>query len=97
MNLPHSTYALSAYYVIASGELSSSLGRYDGVRYGHRADVEGDVFTMFRHSRSEGFGPEVKRRILLGTYALLSGNYRDYYLQAMKSKGADCQRLRAGV
>lgn len=84
VKLPHSAYALSAYYVIASAELSSNLGRFDGVRYGHRANVEGDVFTMFRHSRSEGFGPEVKRRILLGTYVLLSGNYRDYYLQAMK-------------
>lgn len=84
VQLPHSEYALSTYYVIASGELSSNLGRYDGVRYGHRADVEGDVFNMFRHSRSEGLGPEVKRRILLGTYALLSGNFRDYYLQAMK-------------
>lgn len=84
IDLPHSEYALAAYYIIASAELSSNMGRYDGVRYGQRAQVEGDVFNMFRHTRSEALGPEVKRRILLGTYALLSGNYNEYYMQALK-------------
>lgn len=84
LSLPHTEYALAAYYVIAPAEASSNLARYDGVRYGHRSDDAPDVVTMFSNSRSEGFGPEVKRRIMLGTYALSAGYYDAYYLQAQK-------------
>ncbi|OPY57321.1 MAG: Glutamyl-tRNA(Gln) amidotransferase subunit A [Pelotomaculum sp. PtaU1.Bin035] len=82
--LPHTEYALPTYYLIAPAEASSNLARYDGVRYGFRA-VEGeDVIDMFMKSRSRGFGPEVKRRIMLGTYALSAGYYDAYYLKALK-------------
>jgi aspartyl-tRNA(Asn)/glutamyl-tRNA(Gln) amidotransferase subunit A len=82
--LPHSEHGISAYYVIAPAEASSNLARYDGVRYGMRADVEGDLIAMYEKTRAEGFGPEVKRRIMLGTYALSSGYYDAYYGQAQK-------------
>ncbi|MHB8171948.1 MAG: Asp-tRNA(Asn)/Glu-tRNA(Gln) amidotransferase subunit GatA [Thermincolia bacterium] len=82
--LPHTEYALPVYYLIAPAEASSNLARYDGVRYGYRAEGAEDLLTMYKKSRSEGFGPEVKRRIMLGTYALSSGYYDAYYLKALK-------------
>ncbi|MDQ7094420.1 Asp-tRNA(Asn)/Glu-tRNA(Gln) amidotransferase subunit GatA [Desulfosporosinus sp. PR] len=82
-SLPHTEYAIPAYYLIATAEASSNLARYDGVRYGYRAEAE-DVLGMFRKTRAEGFGQEVKRRIMLGTYALSSGYYDAYYLKAQK-------------
>ncbi len=82
--LPSAEHGISAYYVIAPAEASSNLARYDGVRYGLRADGEGDLIEMYETTRAEGFGPEVKRRIMLGTYALSSGYYEAYYGQAQK-------------
>ena len=82
-SLPHTEYAIPAYYLIATAEASSNLARYDGVRYGYRAEVN-DVLGMFKKTRAEGFGQEVKRRIMLGTYALSSGYYDAYYLKAQK-------------
>lgn len=83
-SLPYTDYALSAYYLIASAEASSNLGRYDGVKYGYRAAQYDDMIDMYKKTRSEGFGSEVKRRIMLGTYALSSGYYDAYYLKALK-------------
>jgi len=82
--LPHSDYALSAYYILAPAECSSNLARYDGVRYGHRAGGASDVVDLNSRTRGEGFGDEVKRRIMLGTYALSAGYYEAYYGQAQK-------------
>ncbi len=82
--LPHSEHGISAYYVIAPAEASSNLARYDGVRYGTRAETQGDAIEMYEATRAAGFGPEVKRRIMLGTYALSSGYYEAYYGQAQK-------------
>ncbi|HEX5948379.1 MAG TPA: Asp-tRNA(Asn)/Glu-tRNA(Gln) amidotransferase subunit GatA [Actinomycetota bacterium] len=82
--LPYADYALSAYYIIAPAECSSNLARYDGVRYGHRAADAVDVIDMNSRTRGEGFGDEVKRRIMLGTYALSAGYYEAYYGQAQK-------------
>ncbi|MBK8013141.1 MAG: Asp-tRNA(Asn)/Glu-tRNA(Gln) amidotransferase subunit GatA [Deltaproteobacteria bacterium] len=84
ISLPHTRYALSTYYVICTAEASSNLARYDGVRYGHRASSEHELRRMYAASRSEGFGDEVKRRIVLGTYVLSSGYYDAYYAQAQK-------------
>lgn len=84
ISLPHTEYALATYYLIAPSEASSNLARYDGVRYGYRAQGQPDVVSMFKKTRSEGFGAEVKRRIMLGTYALSSGYYDAYYLKAQK-------------
>ncbi|TLM99473.1 Asp-tRNA(Asn)/Glu-tRNA(Gln) amidotransferase subunit GatA, partial [bacterium] len=81
ISLPHSEYALPVYYIIAPAEASSNLARYDGVRYGYRDETAEDIVTMFMRTRSEGFGTEVKRRIMLGTYALSSGYYDAYYLK----------------
>ena len=81
--LPHADYALSAYYLIAPAECSSNLARYDGVRYGFRAEGR-DVVEMNMKTRGAGFGDEVKRRIMLGTYALSAGYYEAYYGQAQK-------------
>jgi aspartyl-tRNA(Asn)/glutamyl-tRNA(Gln) amidotransferase subunit A len=83
-SLPHTEYAMPAYYLIAPAECSSNLARYDGVRYGHRAEQATDVLSMFKQTRAEGFGSEVKRRIMLGTYALSAGYYDAYYLKALK-------------
>ncbi len=83
VSLPHTDYALSAYYLIAPSEASSNLARYDGVRYGLRVDG-GDSVEMMSRTRGAGFGPEVKRRIMLGTYALSAGYYEAYYGQAQK-------------
>ncbi|MDX6608128.1 MAG: aspartyl-tRNA(Asn)/glutamyl-tRNA(Gln) amidotransferase subunit [Solirubrobacterales bacterium] len=82
--LPHAEHGISAYYVIAPAEASSNLARYDGVRYGMRAESSGDVIEMYEATRAQGFGAEVKRRIMLGTYALSSGYYEAYYGQAQK-------------
>ncbi len=82
--LPHTEYALSTYYLIATAEASSNLARYDGVRYGLRAEEAEDIIDMFTKTRSRGFGSEVKRRIMLGTYALSAGYYDAYYLKALK-------------
>jgi aspartyl-tRNA(Asn)/glutamyl-tRNA(Gln) amidotransferase subunit A len=82
--LPSAEHGISAYYVIAPAEASSNLARYDGVRYGMRAGGDGDLIEMYETTRSEGFGAEVKRRIMLGTYALSSGYYEAYYGQAQK-------------
>jgi aspartyl-tRNA(Asn)/glutamyl-tRNA(Gln) amidotransferase subunit A len=84
VSLPSSEHGISAYYVIAPAEASSNLARYDGVRYGMRAGGDGDLIEMYETTRSEGFGAEVKRRIMLGTYALSSGYYEAYYGQAQK-------------
>jgi aspartyl-tRNA(Asn)/glutamyl-tRNA(Gln) amidotransferase subunit A len=84
IGLPHAEHGISAYYVIAPAEASSNLARYDGVRYGKRAGGDGDLLEMYEATRSEGFGAEVKRRIMLGTYALSSGYYDAYYGQAQK-------------
>jgi aspartyl-tRNA(Asn)/glutamyl-tRNA(Gln) amidotransferase subunit A len=83
-SLPHAEHGISAYYVIAPAEASSNLARYDGVRYGMRAETDGDLIEMYETTRAEGFGAEVKRRIMLGTYALSSGYYDAYYGQAQK-------------
>lgn len=84
VDLPHAQYAIAAYYVIAPAEASSNLSRYDGVRYGHRAADYADLAEMYARSRSEGFGPEVQRRILVGTYVLSAGYYDAYYLKAQQ-------------
>jgi aspartyl-tRNA(Asn)/glutamyl-tRNA(Gln) amidotransferase subunit A len=82
--LPHAPHALSAYYVLAPAECSSNLARFDGVRYGMRADGAADLLDMYTRTRHDGFGPEVKRRIMLGTYALSSGYYDAYYGRAQR-------------
>jgi len=82
--LPHARYGLATYYLIAPAECSSNLARYDGVRYGLRVADGGDVYAMFEKTRAAGFGAEVKRRIILGTYALSSGYYDAYYVRAQK-------------
>ena len=83
VSLPHTKYALPAYYIIACAEASSNLSRYDGVRYGLRVDGK-ELDEMYELTRSEGFGEEVKRRILMGTYVLSAGFYDDYYIKAQK-------------
>jgi aspartyl-tRNA(Asn)/glutamyl-tRNA(Gln) amidotransferase subunit A len=83
-SLPNIDYALSAYYIIAPAEASSNLARFDGVRYGYRAPDAEDIMDMYMRTRAEGFGDEVKRRIMLGTYALSAGYYEAYYGQAQK-------------
>ena len=84
ISLPHSRYAIPAYYVIATAEASSNLARYDGVRYGYRSPNAKTLSDMYRRTRDESFGAEVKRRIMLGTYALSAGYYDAYYLKAQK-------------
>lgn len=84
VSLPHTRYAVGTYYIIATAECSSNLARYDGVRYGHRSKDATDAVDIYFKSRAEGFGQEVKRRIILGTYVLSSGYYDAYYLRAQK-------------
>ncbi len=84
VQMPHLDYAIAAYYVIATAEASSNLARYDGVHYGHRTENPRDYVEVYTKSRAEAFGQEVKRRIMLGTYALSSGYYDAYYLKALK-------------
>ena len=84
VDLPHTSYGIPTYYIVATAEASSNLARFDGVRYGHRSAEAEDLIDLYSRSRAEGFGPEVKRRIMLGTYALSSGYYDAYYLRALK-------------
>jgi aspartyl-tRNA(Asn)/glutamyl-tRNA(Gln) amidotransferase subunit A len=84
ISMPHTAYAIPTYYVIATAEASANLARFDGVRYGHRSKDANTLSQMYRKSRDEGFGAEVKRRIMLGTYALSSGYYDAYYLKAQR-------------
>lgn len=84
VSLPHTHYCLDTYYIIATAEASSNLARYDGIRYGHRTKESADIVDLYAKSRAEGFGAEVKRRIILGTYVLSSGYYDAYYLRAQK-------------
>jgi aspartyl-tRNA(Asn)/glutamyl-tRNA(Gln) amidotransferase subunit A len=84
ISLPNTALAVPVYYVVAPAEASSNLSRFDGVRYGHRAKQYSDLADMYRRTRAEGFGAEVKRRILVGTYVLSHGYYDAYYLQAQK-------------
>ncbi|MFZ3209217.1 MAG: amidase family protein, partial [Geobacteraceae bacterium] len=86
ISLPHTDYAVATYYIVATAEASSNLARYDGVRFGHRAKEAAGLIDMYMKSRSEGFGTEVKRRIMIGTYALSSGYYDAYYLKAQKAR-----------
>lgn len=82
ISLPSTDYALSAYYIISSAEASSNLARFDGVKYGYRAEGYANLLEMYEKTRSEGFGDEVKRRIMLGTFVLSSGFYDAYYKRA---------------
>jgi aspartyl-tRNA(Asn)/glutamyl-tRNA(Gln) amidotransferase subunit A len=84
VSLPHTRYAIPAYYIVATAEASSNLARFDGVRYGYRAKDARTLSEMYRRSRDQGFGAEVKRRIMLGTYALSAGYYDAYYLKAQR-------------
>jgi len=84
VSLPRTELSIPVYYIIAPAEASSNLSRFDGVRFGHRAKKHGDLLDMYKKSRAEGFGPEVKRRIMIGTYVLSHGYYDAYYLQAQK-------------
>ena len=86
VSMPHSKYAVAVYYIICTAEASANLARFDGVRYGHRAPEAKTVEELYRMSKTQGFGPEVQRRILLGTYVLSSGYYDAYYLQAQKAR-----------
>src|SRR4030081_1211357 len=93
--LPHAPHALSAYYLIAPAEASANLARFDGVRYGLRVDGSTDLITMYSRTRAQGFGAEVKRRIMLGTYALSSGYYDAYYGTAQKVRTKIAEDFRA--
>jgi aspartyl-tRNA(Asn)/glutamyl-tRNA(Gln) amidotransferase subunit A len=84
ISLPRTDYAVATYYILATAEASSNLARYDGVKYGHRASDAKNLLEMYMRTRQEGFGPEVKRRIMLGTYALSSGYYDAYYRKAQQ-------------
>jgi aspartyl-tRNA(Asn)/glutamyl-tRNA(Gln) amidotransferase subunit A len=84
ISLPHTRYAIPTYYLVATAEASANLARFDGVRYGYRSPASDTLSAMYSHSRDEGFGAEVKRRILLGTYALSAGYYDAYYLKAQQ-------------
>ena len=84
ISLPHSKYCVAVYYIVAPSEASSNLARYDGVHYGFRADEYHDMVNMYETTRGQGFGDEVKRRMMLGAYALSSGYYDAYYLKALK-------------
>jgi aspartyl-tRNA(Asn)/glutamyl-tRNA(Gln) amidotransferase subunit A len=98
--LPHADHGLSAYYVLAPAEASANLARYDGVRFGLRADGDGDLTAMYERTRARGFGAEVKRRVMLGTYALSSGYYDAYYGRAQRVRtkiAADLERAFEGV
>lgn len=84
VSLPHTEYAVATYYIVATAEASANLARFDGIRYGHRCENPEDLGDLYDRSRAEGFGPEVKRRIILGTYVLSSGYYDAFYLKAQK-------------
>ena len=91
VSLPQTSLSIPAYYVLASAEASTNLSRFDGVRYGHRAAQFGDLEEMYSNTRAEGFGSEVKRRIMIGTYVLSHGYYDAYYLKAQKTAPSGCQ------
>ena len=97
ISLPHTEYALPAYYIIAPAEASANLARFDGVRYGYRCADPVDLLDMYERTRGEGFGPEVKRRIMIGTYALSAGYYDAYYGPRPEGAHAGAPRLRAGL
>ncbi|MEJ7708765.1 MAG: amidase family protein [Pyrinomonadaceae bacterium] len=86
VELPHAKYSIAVYYIIATAEASSNLARYDGVRYGLRAEGAHELREMYRRTREEGFGAEVKRRIMLGTFVLSSGYYEAYYHKAQQAR-----------
>ena len=86
VSLPHSKYALATYYLLSSSEASANLARFDGVRYGYRSPNSETLIDLYKNSRAEGFGDEVKRRIMLGTFALSSGYYDAYYKKAQKAR-----------
>jgi aspartyl-tRNA(Asn)/glutamyl-tRNA(Gln) amidotransferase subunit A len=92
--LPHARYAIAAYYVVSSAEASSNLARFDGARYGRRAEGPRDLDDLYARSRSEGFGDEVKRRILVGTFALATGYHDRYYARASKARALIAQDYR---
>ena len=94
VSLPHTSYAVPTYYIIAPAEASSNLARYDGARYGPRFDGQLDVCSLYRRTRGEGFGPEVRRRILVGTYVLSSGYYDAYYRKAQQMRALIAQDFR---
>ncbi len=94
VSLPHTQYAVPTYYVIAPAEASSNLARFDGVRYGPRAEGASDVRALYRRTRGEGFGPEVRRRILVGTYVLSAGYYEAYYRRAQQMRALIAQDFR---
>jgi len=91
VSMPHSDYAVACYYLIATAEASSNLARYDGVHYGHRTARPEDYIDLYSSSRAEGFGEEVQRRIMLGTYVLSAGYYDAYYLKALKVRTLICR------
>jgi aspartyl-tRNA(Asn)/glutamyl-tRNA(Gln) amidotransferase subunit A len=91
ISLRHSDYAIAVYYIVATAEASSNLARYDGVRYGHRAAGNFPLRALYDRTRAEGFGHEVKRRVMLGTFALSAGYYDAYYLQALKVRNLIAQ------
>jgi len=95
ISLPHTEYAVPVYYVIATAEASSNLARYDGVRYGFRAEEPGNLKTMYSRTRSQGFGAEVKRRIMLGTYSLSAGYYDQYYGKAQRVRSLVARDFRS--
>src|SRR5690606_21504748 len=84
ISLPHTKYALPAYYIIAPAEASSNLARYDGMRFGHRAETAASLTDLYETSRAEGFGKEVQRRLTIGAYVLSAGFYDAYYVRALK-------------
>jgi aspartyl-tRNA(Asn)/glutamyl-tRNA(Gln) amidotransferase subunit A len=83
-SLPHTKYALAVYYILAPSEASANLARYDGVKYGYSSQEDGSIWEAMEKTKQHGFGPEVKRRIMLGTYALSAGYYDAYYIKAQK-------------
>ena len=95
ISLPRTELSIPAYYVIAPAEASSNLSRFDGVRYGHRAAEYTDLKSMYENSRTEGFGLEVQRRIMVGAYVLSHGYYDAYYLQAQKIRRLIAQDFQA--
>ena len=91
ISLPHTEYAVATYYIVATAEASSNLARYDGVKYGSRVRQPRDMLDMYERTRAEGFGKEVQRRIMLGTYTLSAGYYDAYYLKALRVRTLFCR------
>jgi len=97
ITLPDSKYAIAAYYILVTAEASSNLARFDGARYGYRSKSAGDLAAMYVNSRTEGFGREVKRRIMLGTYVLSAGYYDTYYKKAQQTRRVFQERYREAL